>query len=65
MLTRGRKPVERERINTRIQLWVTPSFRNQMEQEAIAAGYTSVSNYVREQKLGCLVSTHKSTVPQK
>ncbi len=56
-LNRGRKPVEHERIDARIQLWVTRSFRRQMEREAIDAGYTSVSNYVREQKLGCRVPT--------
>ncbi len=57
MLTRGRKPIEGEKITARLQLWVTPSFRRQMEREAIDAGYTSVSNYVREQKLGCRVPT--------
>ena len=57
LLNRGRKPTDGEKINTRLQLWVTPSFRRQMEREAVAAGYTSVSNYVREQKLGCRVPT--------
>ncbi len=57
LLNRGRKPTDGEKIDARLQLWVTRSFRRQMEREAIDAGYTSVSNYVREQKLGCHVPT--------
>jgi len=65
MLNRGRKPIQREKIDTRIHLWVTKSFRDQMESEAIAAGYTSVSNYVREQKLGCTTHTAKASISVK
>jgi len=53
VLNYGRKPIEGEKIDTRLHLWVTRSFREQMEREAVANGYSSVSNYVREQKLGC------------